>query len=147
MPGLGCGVQGLLVTACRIFSCRMWDLVPWPGIKPRPPALGAGNLSHQTTKEVPDPLFLSLTFEHGISWQSLCCFGDCLAFSNNSSGHDDGHQHANIQEAMRINITDLLGSQFQTTWSENVIWHENGAVHKKHQTSWNTQDLSHLWVQ
>ena len=23
------------------FSCRMWDLVPWPMIKPRPPALGA----------------------------------------------------------------------------------------------------------
>ena len=39
---------------CRLFSCRMWDysstrtlscgmqnLVPWPGIQPRPPALGA----------------------------------------------------------------------------------------------------------
>ena len=38
----------VLVVACRIFTCSMqtlncsmWDLVPWLGIKPRPPALGA----------------------------------------------------------------------------------------------------------
>ena len=73
------------------------------------------NLSHWTTREVRGPLSLSLTFEHGVPWQSLRCFGDCLAFSNNSSGHDDGDQHPNIQEAMRLNVTDLLGSQFQTT--------------------------------
>ena len=32
-----------------IFS--MWDLVPWPGIEPRPPALGTQSLSHWTTRE------------------------------------------------------------------------------------------------
>ena len=38
----------VLDAACRIFSwgmrtlsCGMWDLVPWPGIEPGPPALGA----------------------------------------------------------------------------------------------------------
>ena len=31
----------------------MWDLVPWPGIKPRPPVLGAQSLSHWTTREIP----------------------------------------------------------------------------------------------
>ena len=31
----------------------MWDLVPWPGIKPRPPVFGVQNLSHWTTKQVP----------------------------------------------------------------------------------------------
>ena len=36
-----------------IFSCSMWDLVPWPGIEPRHPALGAWSCSHWTTKEVP----------------------------------------------------------------------------------------------
>ena len=30
----------------------MWDLVPWPGIKPRPPALGAQGPSHWTPWEV-----------------------------------------------------------------------------------------------
>ena len=40
------------------ISCGMWDsvacgiLVPWPGIEPRPPGLGAWMLSHWTIKEV-----------------------------------------------------------------------------------------------
>ena len=34
------------------LSCGIWELVPWPGIKPRPPALGAQSLSHWTTREV-----------------------------------------------------------------------------------------------
>ena len=34
------------------LSCSMWDLVPQPGIEPRPPALGAQSLNHWTTKEV-----------------------------------------------------------------------------------------------
>ena len=57
--------------ACKIFSCSpqnvlgcfswgMWDLFPWPGIKPKLPALGAGSHSHQTTREVPYPSFLKL---------------------------------------------------------------------------------------
>ena len=30
----------------------MWDLVPWLGIEPRPPTLGAQSLSHWITREV-----------------------------------------------------------------------------------------------
>ena len=57
--GLSCSIQDLcwllwvLVVACGIFSCDMWDLVPWPGIKPRPHALRAQSLNHWTTREVP----------------------------------------------------------------------------------------------
>ena len=36
------------------LSCGMRDLVPWPGIEPGPPALGAWSLNHWTIKEVPD---------------------------------------------------------------------------------------------
>ena len=50
---LRCSIGGLYLLACKIFSCRMWDPVPWPGIEPRPPALGAWSLSHRTTREVP----------------------------------------------------------------------------------------------
>ena len=32
------------------FSCGMWDLVPWPGTKPRPPVLGGWSLSLWTTR-------------------------------------------------------------------------------------------------
>ena len=42
----------ILVAACGIFSCIMWNLVSWPGLKPGPPALGVWNLSHWTTREV-----------------------------------------------------------------------------------------------
>ena len=38
----------------QTLSCGMWDLVPRPGIKPGPPALGAWSLSHWTTRAVPE---------------------------------------------------------------------------------------------
>ena len=37
--------------------CSMWDLVPQPGIEPRPPALGVQSLSHWTTTEVSEFYF------------------------------------------------------------------------------------------
>ena len=43
--GLCCGTWTL--------SCGMWNLVLWPGIKPRAPALGVLSLSHWTFREVP----------------------------------------------------------------------------------------------
>ena len=35
----------------------MWDLGPWSGIEPGPPAVGAWSLNHCTTREVPWALF------------------------------------------------------------------------------------------
>ena len=43
----------ILYLAMLGLSCSMWGLVPWPGIKPRLPALGVWSLSHWTTREVP----------------------------------------------------------------------------------------------
>ena len=40
------------------FLCGMWDLVPWAGIEPRSPALGAQCLIHWTTREVPTKILL-----------------------------------------------------------------------------------------
>ena len=45
----------VLVAAYKIFSCGMWGLIPWPGIEPRCPVLGAWSVSHWTTREVPPP--------------------------------------------------------------------------------------------
>ena len=39
------------------LSCSIWALVPWPGIKPWLPALGARRLSHWATREVPKIFF------------------------------------------------------------------------------------------
>ena len=45
----------ILVVVLVIFNlhCNMWDLVPWPGIKPQSPPLGVWRLNHWTTREVP----------------------------------------------------------------------------------------------
>ena len=42
----------VLVTAHWIFTFNMWDLVPWPGIKPRLHALGEQSLRQWTIREV-----------------------------------------------------------------------------------------------
>ena len=42
------------------LSCGMWDPVPWSGVEPRPPALGARSLSHWTAREVPAVFFINV---------------------------------------------------------------------------------------
>ena len=37
------------------LSCGVWDLVPKPGTKPGPPAVGAWSFSHRTTREASVP--------------------------------------------------------------------------------------------
>ena len=58
----------VLVLAHGVFSCGTWDLVPWPGIEARTPAMGAGSLSHWTTREVPGPLNCRVCV---LSWMAL----------------------------------------------------------------------------
>ena len=50
---LSYSTRDLFIVACGVFSCGMWDLAPWLGIEPRPPALGAQTVSYGTTREVP----------------------------------------------------------------------------------------------
>ena len=69
-PGLGYGMRDhpssllqvgsfifFLVVTCQIFSCSMWDLVPWLGIKLRPLELGEHSFSHRSSGEV-SPYFI-----------------------------------------------------------------------------------------
>ena len=46
------------------FSCGMWDLVPWPGIKPRASALGAGVLA----TELPEKSLILTIFKYVVQW-------------------------------------------------------------------------------
>ena len=41
----------IFAVACRTYSCGMWDIVSWPGIKPSPSALGAWSLRHWSPGE------------------------------------------------------------------------------------------------
>ena len=49
----------LFVAAWRIVSCCIWDLVPWPWIKPGSPGLRVLGLSHWTTREVLSQCFFN----------------------------------------------------------------------------------------
>ena len=52
-----------LDVACRIFSCGTWNLVPQPGIEPRPPASGAQRLSHWATRDIPEGFYSECLLE------------------------------------------------------------------------------------
>ena len=49
----------VLVAACELFSCSMWDLALWPRMEPRPSAWQVQGFSHWTTRGVPFLYFLS----------------------------------------------------------------------------------------
>ena len=50
---LPCAPEGSFICGIWALRYRIWDLVPWPVIQPRPPALGAWSHTHWTTREVP----------------------------------------------------------------------------------------------
>ena len=65
-------------TFIQTLNCSIWDLVPWPGIEPGPPALRMKNLSHWTTREVPDEWqshsVVSASLQpHGLELSKLLC--------------------------------------------------------------------------
>ena len=63
----------MFVEALEFFSCGLWDLVSWPGLESRPPALGVQSLSHWTTREVP-VVFYPFLFSGGfLSFVSGLC--------------------------------------------------------------------------
>ena len=71
-PSLGCCAQDFQPSLWHVnsfswgmwdlFICSMWNLVPLPGIKPGPPALGAQSLNHWTPRKVLGHLPLSQNF-------------------------------------------------------------------------------------
>ena len=80
-PGIEPGFPALQVNSLpaellekprQTLICSMWDLVPWPGIEPRPSALRAWSLSPWTTREVPICPLLWLPWhvpDHCSSWK------------------------------------------------------------------------------
>ena len=57
--------HGIFSCGIQTLGCGMWDLVPWPGIEPRLPALGVQSLSHWTATKVPN--FKFQTNRKGVS--------------------------------------------------------------------------------
>lgn len=62
-------LKNIYLSGCDgIFSCSIWNLVSWPGMKAGPPALGARNLNHWATRGVPSHIqFLFLLKQTNLS--------------------------------------------------------------------------------
>ena len=57
--------------ACELLvAAFMQDLVPWPRIKPGPPALGVRSLTHWTTKGSPQSGVLKNILSHATDLQT-----------------------------------------------------------------------------
>ena len=104
--------------AYRNFNFGVWDLAPWPGIKPCPPALGVQSLSHWTTREVPEllPVSSCLCCLHQPGWW-LSLLLNCKGFicvsvpwqlfeARNMSHHLSGPRtkHGNFQAYLRVDF-------------------------------------------
>ena len=63
------------ILAALGLSCGMQDLFPWPGIKPKPLALGVQNLSYCTTREVPVIFYKSNFIYKNVSVLMTTCLG------------------------------------------------------------------------
>ena len=48
----------IFVVAGRIFSCGVWDLVPWPGLESRPPNIWNMESQPLDHHEIPKSLLL-----------------------------------------------------------------------------------------
>ena len=86
----------------------MWVLVPWPGIEPGPPALGAWSHSHWTTKEIPQYMLLLQGLGHAIleahhlpsaSWRSGQACGVVWRPANWRTGHVDSSSNLKAWES------------------------------------------------
>lgn len=61
-PGLNVASKiFIFIAACKLLSCSMYNLVPWPRFEPSFPALGAQSLSHWITRDIPAFDFYSLS--------------------------------------------------------------------------------------
>ena len=70
----------------KLLSCGMWDLVPWPGIEPWPPTLGAQSLSQWTTREVPVKVAFEQIPEEAKQHTVQACGGKSISGSSKALG-------------------------------------------------------------
>ena len=73
------------------ISCSMWDLAPWPGIEPGPPALGAQSLSPGPPGRSPLFFSFSLFIPSLLLSPPFACFSTFFVYSSqpaNLKNHD-----------------------------------------------------------
>ena len=140
----------VLVAACKISSCGMQDLVPWPGIEPRPPALGAWSLSHWTTGKVSGWIaFYSLFLcpDLSFSFDSLVCMANEAHKLNQQISkfpfiwHYTGHvTYCGLKEVQSSHMYRSIKSHRVYSHRENT--HITTTHFKKQNTCWYPRNSS-----
>ena len=88
----------------QTLSCSMWDLVPWPGIEPWPPAVGLRSLSHWgTTTEFPHCLLCVYYF-------SIAVLGITTTLVTQSNMNSLYHSFCGLEVQVQVNWVLCSGS-------------------------------------
>ena len=132
------------------LSSSLWDLVPWPGIEPRPPALGAWSLSHWTTGEVSGWIaFYSLFLcpDLSFSFDSLVCMANEAHKLNQQISkfpfiwHYTGHvTYCGLKEVQSSHMNRSIKSHRVYSQRENT--HITTTHFKKQNTCWYPRNSS-----
>ena len=107
-------LQSSLWHSGSFFNCGMWDLAPWPGVKPRLPAMGAHSPGHWTTRDVPCFLLYIL------SMPAFLLFRHSLGVTENT-----WPVKLKMSAAYKMgcwNDTPCGGWNKKTTWKA-MVWH------------------------
>ena len=88
------------------------DLVPWLGIEPNPPVLGAWSLSHWTTREVPIPIFLKAFIKYlfCINYENNLGIWSTMLLGSRNSKHAFFSDHWDL---VKVNYVCIGGSDEQ----------------------------------
>ena len=106
--GLSCSTQNL--------HCSMWNLVPWPEIKPGPPALAA-SISHWTIREV-HFFFIVLIFNFASEdfYLSLNLSSVCLYLMEDCYSYFKVFDNSNIRSPQACFLLAVNSLEY---WSDN----------------------------
>ena len=119
--------------AAADLSCGMWDLVPWPGIEPRPPALGVWSLSQRTPREVP---IMVQFYKWSASLSSFyLCRADKTNFvrfvANNSTKKIKWAMNGSIYAWLSSGVSHIEREVISVTWSGQVTFNPACMMQRK----------------
>ena len=102
--------------ALQALSYGMWDLVPWPGIEPGPPALGGQSLSHWTNQKVP----VAYLFITSTSLSSLGRLGNKPTSAQQMQRTGDNSPVSSVSSPLFIlKMSNLTGKLRTFFWSHD----------------------------
>ena len=93
--------------AALSLSCDLWDLFPWPEIKPGPPVLGARSLGHWPTRK---SLYLPFSWRISLTLaKAPGCFGGILFFTPGWGHSNVSNAHAEIFQLWKFKHDCFMG--------------------------------------